>query len=100
MNGTEIALPKGSLVLAATPSAMRDGNRFDDPESFRANREPADYLHFGYSRYECQGKRMAMLESTEALRAILQLPGLRKPEGSELIYKGPYPDSFVLTFDA
>lgn len=96
-----IQIPAKQLVLAAHPSAMFDPNVFPKPDEFRVDarsRPPEKYMHFGYRRYECLGKFMAPVEITEALRGMLRLRNLHKPAGSTLIYKDPYPDTFVLAY--
>jgi cytochrome P450 len=97
-----VLIPAKTLVLNAHTSAMKDPAAFPTPEQIILEpglRDREKYMHFGWHRYQCLGKYMAPVEITEMMRALLRLPRLRRGTDSKLIYKGQYPENFVLEFD-
>jgi cytochrome P450 len=74
--GVEIA--KGREVIACIGSANRDEQRFADPDRFDIGRRGEAHIAFGIGRHYCAGSRLAILEATLGLNALLdRLPGLR-----------------------
>ncbi|RUP00772.1 MAG: cytochrome P450 [Mycobacterium sp.] len=66
-----VRIPAGTLVLANTASANRDGNAYPDPERLDIARVgPAPILNFGGGVHYCLGAHLARLELTEAIRVI------------------------------
>lgn len=94
------AIPAGTLVYAATLSAMFDGAALENPGEFRADRA-LEYLHFGHGLHRCQGRLVNDVQVPELAALVLKLPGLRRAPGArgEVVYAGPFPDRFVLEFD-
>jgi len=99
-------------VIAVTPSAMMDPQRFSQPLRFAAPdsampspvpRDPAAYLHFGDGVHTCFGRHIAQVQITETLAAILRLPKLRRAPGPEgrlrLGATHPFPESLLVRFD-
>jgi cytochrome P450 len=74
--GTRIA--RGRDLVLGIGSANRDETRFPDPDRFDAERSGADHLAFGLGRHYCAGSRLAILEASEGIAALLdRFPDLR-----------------------
>jgi cytochrome P450 family 142 subfamily A polypeptide 1 len=72
----------GDTVLLLYPSANRDEDVFDEPETFDITRQPNEHVAFGFGAHFCLGSRLAMLELTEMFsRLLTRLPDLRLAEG-------------------
>lgn len=97
----ETLIPKGSLVLASTESAMWDEEVFTNPSSFDISRDPSKYMHLGYGYHRCLGDDVSLVMVPETVKQILLLPGLRKGTAETAIDQkgGPFPESYVLKFD-
>lgn len=97
----ETLIPKGSLVLASTESAMWDEDVFTNPTEFDLNRDARGYMHLGYGYHRCLGDDVSLVMVPETIRQILLLPGVRKPAATTAIdqAKGPFPESYELAFD-
>lgn len=67
----EAVIPAGSLVLLAWGAANRDPRQFDDPDVFRADRNPAGHLAFGSGIHSCPGTQLARMEGQAVLREIV-----------------------------
>jgi len=76
-------LQAGDRVLLLYGSANRDEEVFDDPESFRADRNPA-HVAFGLGTHFCLGANLARMEMRNAFEQILQ----RMPD-AEYAAEGP-----------
>lgn len=68
----EAVIPAGSLVLLAWGAANRDPRQFDDPDVFRADRNPAGHLAFGTGIHSCPGAQLARMEGQAVLREIVE----------------------------
>lgn len=80
LHGVEI--PEGSKAHGLYASANRDPEAWDDPDTFRLDRDVSDlrrrHLSFGVGRYLCPGAALARLEARISLRLLGErLPGLR-----------------------
>ncbi|TYK46802.1 cytochrome P450 [Actinomadura decatromicini] len=80
MHGVEI--PEGSKAHGLYASANRDPEAWDDPDTFRLDRDLADlrrrHMSFGAGQYLCPGAALARLEARISLRLLGErLPGLR-----------------------
>jgi cytochrome P450 len=74
--GTRIA--RGRDLVLGIGSANRDETRFADPDRFDVDRSGAAHLAFGLGRHYCAGSRLAMLEATVGIAALLdRFPDLR-----------------------
>lgn len=86
----------GDLVRVSLSAANRDPATFDDPEEFRLDRENSeDHIAFARGPHSCLGFHVARLETTLAIRAVLErLPQVRSVPGdrvppSGLIFRSP-----------
>jgi cytochrome P450 len=68
----------GDLVRISIAGANRDPEVFPDPDRYDVRRAGADqHLSFARGPHFCFGAHLARLETTTALGALLELPGLR-----------------------
>jgi cholest-4-en-3-one 26-monooxygenase len=58
-------------VMLWYPSANRDEDVFDNPDSFHIHRNPNDHVAFGFGEHYCLGANLARLELNEIFRGIL-----------------------------
>jgi beta-dihydromenaquinone-9 omega-hydroxylase len=91
VQGTEI--PAGDRVLLLYGAANRDLRRYDDPDAFRIDRNPADHLGFGSGIHLCLGAHLARLEAgavlTERARRVRRLEPAGEPvRGTNPILRG------------
>ena len=84
-------------VLAITQSAMFDPKAFENPDSFKSDRNWYHYFTFGYGAHECLGKYVGMVMIPEIVRQILLMPDLRA-EG-DIQYDGHMPLSYKLIWN-
>jgi cytochrome P450 len=91
---------KGTFVMAATRSAMFDGRRVTDPQSFRVDRPDYNYFHFGYGMHECFGLYMNRVMVPEICKAVLRRPNLRRAAGEagRLRMDSIFPMSLVVEY--
>ena len=64
-------IPKGARVLLAWGAANRDPRQFDDPDVFRAERNPMGHVAFGSGVHLCRGAQLARMEGQAVLREIV-----------------------------
>lgn len=97
----ETFIPKGSLVLASTESAMWDEEVFPQSSSFALNRDQSKFMHLGYGYHRCLGDDVSLVMVPETIKQILLLNDLRKPKANTAIDQasGPFPESYVLAFN-
>jgi cytochrome P450 len=98
----ETTIPAGTLVFAATQSAMLDDAVVDAPEQFRIDRPDSVYLHYGTGLHSCFGRFVNRLTIPAIVRAALSIQGVERAPGSagQLTIEGNYPTSMVLIFPA
>jgi beta-dihydromenaquinone-9 omega-hydroxylase len=65
-------IPKGARVLLAWGAANRDHRQFDDPDVFRAERNPTGHVAFGSGVHLCLGAQLARMEGQAVLREIVE----------------------------
>jgi cytochrome P450 len=68
----EAVIPAGSLVLLAWGAANRDPRQYEDPDSFRADRNPVGHVAFGSGIHLCPGAQLARMEGQAVLREIVE----------------------------
>jgi cytochrome P450 len=76
-----VTVPERSKVMATYGAANRDPDVFEDPDTFRLDRDPEDlrkHLAFGLGHHFCPGAHLSRLEARIALRQTLdRFPTLR-----------------------
>jgi cytochrome P450 len=94
-------IPKGTIVVAVTQSAMFDGDKVDAPNDFRTDRPPYIYMHFGYGLHSCFGRYINQVQIPGILKPLLASKSLRRAPGDagKLQIAGPFPSSLVVNFD-
>lgn len=93
-DGTVVAA--GSLVLAATASAMFDDAAVEEPEAFRLDRPSHTHLHFGHGPHACLGVHPGAAVICEVARRLLRRPGVRLLDDAIVRDRDVFPDRFVL----
>ena len=63
-------IPAGSQVGVLFPAGNRDPRQYDDPDTFRVERNPIDHLSFGYGVHGCAGQGLARLEAFAVIDAL------------------------------
>ncbi|MFD3664769.1 cytochrome P450 [Streptomyces sp. NPDC058659] len=86
--GTDL-LP-GELVTAWICSANRDPAVFADPDTFRPDRTPNRHLAFGWGPHVCVGARVARLELTALLTALIRRVRTIDPAGTPVWSAGNF----------
>ena len=77
-------LREGDVVLNVYPSANRDADVFDDPDTFRIDRSPNLHLAFGTGPHFCLGANLARTEIRIMYEELLtRLPDIRVAPGAE-----------------
>ncbi len=90
-------IPKGTMVLVATQSAMMDWFEIKQPSSFRLDRPEYQYMHFGYGLHTCFGQYINLAQIPAIVKAVLKQKALRRT--SEMKSVGPFPVSMNIEFD-
>jgi cytochrome P450 len=96
-----VTIPKGTVVLAATQSAMFDEAMIEEPDVFRVDRPAHVYMHFGYGLHTCFGQYINQVQIPQILKAVLRYPGVRRAPGEagSLRFDGPYPSSMSVILE-
>jgi cytochrome P450 len=68
----EVTIPKGSRVLMSYGAANHDPRVFEDPDVYKADRNPRMHVAFGYGAHMCLGAPLARLEAQAVLRELVQ----------------------------
>jgi beta-dihydromenaquinone-9 omega-hydroxylase len=68
-------IPAGSRVLLIWGAANRDPREYDDPDTFRADRNPTGHLAFGSGIHLCLGAQLARMEAQAVLRELVENVG-------------------------
>ena len=72
----------GDKVALFYPSANRDEEVFEDPYTFRVDRNPNRHIAFGIGEHFCAGAHVARLEMSYAFRSLI-------PRIAEIEFAGP-----------
>ncbi len=74
----DVTIPANSWMQVATRSCGRDQQKFENPDQFRLDRQPARALQFGSVQYSCLGATLARLEISESVRILAErFPNIR-----------------------
>ncbi|MCO7240502.1 cytochrome P450 [Aeromicrobium sp. CnD17-E] len=65
-------IPAGSQVILAFASANRDERQWDEPDSFRLDRDARLHVGFGHGTHGCAGQGLARLETHALLHALVR----------------------------
>lgn len=63
-------IPAGAQVAVLLGAGNRDPRHYDDPDTFRVERNPVDHLTFGYGPHGCAGQGLARLEAHAVIEAL------------------------------
>ncbi|MEB4209558.1 cytochrome P450 [Mycobacterium sp. 94-17] len=78
-------LRRGEKIILLYESANFDESVFDDPDSFRIDRQPNNHLAFGFGPHFCLGNQLARAELSAMISRVLRrLPDLRLADGADL----------------
>ncbi len=97
-----VRVDPGETFIPSPFAAMFDRNAFPCPGRFRTDqRQLSDYLHFGWGRHICVGKRVAEVLLEEVVIALFRDDRLRRrrPFGG-ITYDGPAVERFMVRFNA
>ncbi len=76
-----VMIPERSKVMATFGAANRDPDIFEEPDTFRLDRDPDElrkHVAFGLGHHFCPGAQLSRLEAKIALRAVVErFPKLR-----------------------
>jgi cytochrome P450 len=67
----EVTIPSGARLLLSFGAANRDPAAFDDPNAYRADRNPRMHVAFGYGAHMCLGAPLARMEAHAVLRELV-----------------------------
>ncbi|OBF78302.1 cytochrome [Mycobacterium sp. 852002-51613_SCH5001154] len=77
----DVTIPTGSRVLLSFGAANRDPTAFDDPDEYRADRDPRAHVAFGYGAHMCLGALLARMEAQAVLRQLVTRVARITPAG-------------------
>ena len=77
----EVTIPSGSRVMLNFAAANRDPLVFEDPDQFRADRNPRNHIAFGYGAHMCVGAPLARMEAQAVLRELVKQAAAIAPAG-------------------
>ena len=78
-------LKRGQKILLAYPSANRDADEFEDPDTFRIDRKPA-HVAFGIGSHFCLGANLARMEMRVTLEQVLRrMPDMKYAAGGPVL---------------
>ncbi len=94
----EARMRPGDLIMVGTGSAMFDPRRVKAPNTFDPDREPSDYLHFGYGQHWCIGFALARAQMTQTIKPLLLHTDIRRASGKagKLAVYGSFPDHMTI----
>ncbi len=78
----DVTIPNGSRVLLSFGAANRDPTAFEEPDQYRADRNPRTHVAFGYGPHMCLGAPLARMEAQAVLRQLVTRVGQIRPAGS------------------
>ncbi len=85
-------LKAGENLCLWYPSANRDSDAIDDPDTFNIERDNRDQLAFGYGGHMCLGQHLALLEVEMFFRELLprldRIEMISQPEWVQAVFVG------------
>jgi cytochrome P450 family 142 subfamily A polypeptide 1 len=82
-------IKKGDVVYMLYPSANRDADEFEDPDTFQIDRHP-HHLAFGIGNHFCMGANLARMELRVAIAEVLRrLPDMEYTAGGPEMVGSP-----------
>lgn len=76
-----VTIPAGSRILLSFAAANRDPLVYEDPDEYRADRNPRSHLGFGYGAHMCLGAPLARMEAQAVLRELIAQAAAITPAG-------------------
>lgn len=67
----DVTIPTGARLLLSFGAANRDPLAFDDPDTYRADRNPRMHVAFGYGAHMCLGAPLVRMEAVAVLRELV-----------------------------
>ena len=67
-----VRIPEGSRILLSFGAANRDPIAFDDPDVYRADRDPKVHVGFGHGAHLCVGAPLARMEAHAVLTELVE----------------------------
>lgn len=98
----KVKIKEGTMVFAATFSAMFDNLVIDKPGEFRTDRPWETYIIWGYGMHTCIGAQINMAVIPAILTPLLKQKNLRRAPGAAGQVDGngtPHPEHFHVEFD-
>ncbi|MDG1470012.1 MAG: cytochrome P450 [Ascidiaceihabitans sp.] len=98
----QVKIKEGTMVFAATFSAMFDSLVIDKPNEFRTDRSWETYIIWGYGMHTCIGAQINMAVIPAILTPLLKQKNLRRTKGAagQIDSNGtPHPEHFHVEFD-
>ncbi len=77
----DVTIPNGSRVLLSFGAANRDPTAFEEPDQYRADRNPRTHVAFGYGAHMCLGAPLARMEAQAVLRQLITRVSRITPAG-------------------
>jgi cytochrome P450 len=77
----DVTIPAGSRVLLSFGAANRDPTAFDEPDEYRADRDPRKHIAFGYGAHMCLGAPLARMEAQAVLHQLVTRVARITPDG-------------------
>ena len=94
-------IPKGRNLFLHLQSAMLDGSKVIEADSFRLDRPAYIYMHYGYGLHTCFGQYINSVQISRILQAVLKLKGLRRAPGEagQLQIEGEFPAHLRIAYE-
>ncbi|MEZ0351106.1 cytochrome P450 [Mycobacterium sp. pR1184] len=77
----DVTIPTGSRILLSFGAANRDPSVFENPDDYRADRNPRTHVAFGYGPHMCLGAPLARMEAQAVLRELVANVARINPAG-------------------
>jgi cytochrome P450 len=77
----DVTIPAGSRILLSFGAANRDPLVFENPDEYRADRNPRSHIAFGYGAHMCIGAPLARMEAQAVLRELVTKASAIAPAG-------------------